>query len=118
MLALSLSLATLSTGDAEEDEKKVEEEEESASSIGQLSGNASYGDGGSCGSGFQQLSASFLSLWSLALLTEAAVAAVALRGTIFHDGPRRAAEYLLYVKLGETFFMRFFCPRASRSCCR
>ncbi len=29
------------------------------------------------------------------------MAAVALRGTIFHDGPRRFAEYLLYAKLGE-----------------
>lgn len=43
----------------------------------------------------------FTVLWSLALLTEVAIAAVAFRGSIFDDGPRRSAEYLLYAKLGE-----------------
>ena len=43
----------------------------------------------------------FLVLWSMALLTEVSLAAVAFRGSIFDDQPRKAAEYLLYIKLGE-----------------
>ena len=54
-----------------------------------------------CRAGFSQSVVSFLLLWSVALLTELAIAAVAMRGTIFHDEPREAAEYLLYLKLGR-----------------
>ena len=43
----------------------------------------------------------FIILWSVALLTEVTIAAVALRGTIFNDEERKAAEYLLYLKLSE-----------------
>ena len=44
---------------------------------------------------------SFLVLWSVALATEVAIVVVSMRGTIFSDGPRRMAEFLLYVKLSE-----------------
>ena len=43
----------------------------------------------------------FLVLWAVALLTELAIIVISMRGTIFQDEPRAAAEYLLYLKLGE-----------------
>ena len=47
----------------------------------------------------------FIVLWTVALLTEVTIAAVSLRGTIYNDGERSAAEYLLYVRLGENGFV-------------
>jgi len=55
-----------------------------------------------CRPGFLALGWGFVGLWSAALATEVAVAAVAIRGTVFDDSPRVAAEYLLYFKLGES----------------
>ncbi len=111
LLALSLSVATLPS--ASNSANEVASASASAGTTNQTTleddggggGNSTFGPPGnsdkSCRGGFLRLSASFLAVWSLALLTEAAVAAVALRGTIFHDGPRRFAEYLLYAKLGK-----------------
>lgn len=46
---------------------------------------------------------SFLALWSVALITEITIVVVSSRGTIFSDGPRKMAEFLLYVKLSRSF---------------
>ena len=43
----------------------------------------------------------FIVLWTVAVFTEVTIATVSLRGTIYNDGERAAAEYLLYVRLGE-----------------
>ena len=43
----------------------------------------------------------FIVLWTVAVFTEVTIAAVSLRGTIYNDGERAAAEYLLYARLGE-----------------
>lgn len=61
----------------------------------------SYNDS-DCHAEFVKYVLFFIVLWAVALLTEVFIAAVALRGTIFNDQERRAAEYLLYVKLGES----------------
>ena len=63
-----------------------------------------------CRSHFLLLMSAFLVLWALALLTEAVIACVSMRGTIFDDEPRRAAQYLLYVKLGEETLLRVLLP--------
>ena len=43
----------------------------------------------------------FVVLWTVAVFTEVTIAAVSLRGTIYDDRERAAAEYLLYARLGE-----------------
>ena len=43
----------------------------------------------------------FVVLWTVAVFTEVTIAAVSLRGTIYNDRERAAAEYLLYARLGE-----------------
>ena len=47
----------------------------------------------------------FIVLWTVAVFTEVTIAAVSLRGTIYNDGERAAAEYLLYARLGEWYFV-------------
>ena len=54
---------------------------------------------------------SFLALWSVALVTEITIVIVSSRGTIFSDGPRKMAEFLLYVKLSGSFDI--VCPTHS-----
>ena len=51
----------------------------------------------------------FIVLWTVAVFTEVTIAAVSLRGTIYNDGERAAAEYLLYVRLGEKSNCSTFC---------
>ncbi len=58
-------------------------------------------DDDTCRSDFVRYVLLFVVVWSVALLTEVTIAAVALKGTIFVDEERRAQEYLLYVKLGK-----------------
>ncbi len=48
---------------------------------------------------FIQHASAFIVLWSLAFISEVTIAFVSLRGTIFNDKKRAAAEYLLYLKL-------------------